>query len=234
MTRASKAVSCDLCDRWTHVRCSPGLSLATYNQCVKDGGDIAFVCDQCSLSSLPFAGNVSVDSDNSSTLPPPLPSSVSAPSSTAPLPVPQSLSSKGLHFVHANVRSLLPKIPEIKLFLSRTKTAVFAASETWLDSTVNDGEIQVPGFNVLRRDRNRNGGGVALFIRDGTASIHAPISPSPTLKRLGSNCCPQRQKVSLFAQYTAHPATAISCPSWRCRCPKLTLGRRFLSWEILT
>ena len=148
MTRASKAVSCDLCDRWTHVKCSPGLSLATYNQCVKDGGDIAFVCDQRSLSSLPFAGNISVDSDNSYTLPPSLPSPIPSSASTASLP--QSLSSKGLHFVHANVRSLLPKLPEIKLFLSRTKTAVFAASETWLDSTVNDGKIQIPGFNVFK------------------------------------------------------------------------------------
>ena len=173
VTKASKAVSCDICERWTHVRCSPSLSLAAYDRCVKGEGELAFVCDQCSFSSLPFAGELLVDSDNS-TLP-------SAPSSSIPTAVPpptppQSLSSKGLHFVHANVRSLLPKLPEIRLFLSRTRAAVFAASETWLDPTVNDGEIQIPGFNVLRRDRNRNGGGVALFIRNGIA-----FNPRPDL-----------------------------------------------------
>ena len=54
----------------------------------------------------------------------------------------------------------------LSFFLSRTKAAVFAATETWLDSSVTDGEIRIPGFNIVRRDRNRNGGGVALFIRD--------------------------------------------------------------------
>ena len=79
------------------------------------------------------------------------------------------MSLKGLHFLHANVRSLLPKISEVQLLLSRTKAAIFAASETWLDSTVGDGEVRIPGFNIIRRDRNRNGGGVALFIRDNIA-----------------------------------------------------------------
>ena len=50
-----------------------------------------------------------------------------------------------------------------------TKTSVFSASETWLDATVNDGEVAVPGFKVIRRDRNRNGGGVAMFIKDDIA-----------------------------------------------------------------
>ena len=74
------------------------------------------------------------------------------------------LVSKGLLFLHSNVRSLLPKIPEVRLLLSRTKAAVFAASETWLDATVNDGEVRIPGYNVSRLDRNRNGGGVAQYV----------------------------------------------------------------------
>ena len=79
---------------------------------------------------------------------------------------PKILSEKGLHFIHANVRSLLPKLSEVHILLSRTTATIFAASETWLDSTVNDGEIYTPGFQVVRRDRNRSGGGVALFVRD--------------------------------------------------------------------
>ena len=74
------------------------------------------------------------------------------------------------------MRSLLPKIPEIRLFLARTKVTVFAASETWLDASVNDNELQIPGFNVIRKDRNRSGGGVALFVRDNVA-----FNPRPDL-----------------------------------------------------
>lgn len=77
-----------------------------------------------------------------------------------------ALRGKGLLFVHANVRSLLPKISEISLFLHRTKTAIFAVSETWLDETVTDGEINIDGYNVLRQDRNRHGGGVCIFIKN--------------------------------------------------------------------
>ena len=91
-------------------------------------------------------------------------------------PIPSHLSSKGLHFLHSNVRSLLPKIPEVQQLLLRTKTAVFAASETWLDPSIGNGEIQIPGFNVIRQDRNRNGGGVALYIHENIA-----FNPRPDL-----------------------------------------------------
>ena len=54
----------------------------------------------------------------------------------------------------------------MRALLTRSRTAVFAATETWLNSSIGDGEIAVPGFNVVRRDRDQTGGGVALFIRN--------------------------------------------------------------------
>ena len=42
-------------------------------------------------------------------------------------------------------------------------------SETKLDSTVNDEEVEIDGYNLMRQDRNRNGGGVACFVSN---SIH--------------------------------------------------------------
>ena len=160
------------------MRCSLSISLSTYDECVKNGGELAFTCDGCSFSSLPFSNHCSIENDVTHTI-----SSSSSSSSSSPSPAssssfsfPAILSSKGVHFIHANVRSLLPKLPEIRLFLARTKATVFAASETWLDATVNDNELQIPGFNVIRRDRNRNGGGVALFIRDNIA-----FNPRPDL-----------------------------------------------------
>ena len=186
VTKASKAVECDMCFKWTHIKCSLTVSISKYNECVRDGREIPFVCDRCSLSSLPFsdcinddvngcgvgAGRSSSSSSSSSSSAAPAASN----SSFNTCSIPSVLSCKGLHFVHANVRSILPKLAEIRLFLSRTKAAVFAASETWLDSTVNDGEVNIPGFNVVRRDRNRNGGGVAMFIRDTIA-----YNPRPDL-----------------------------------------------------
>ena len=45
------------------------------------------------------------------------------------------------------------------------KPAVFMLCETWLDSSIGDSEIDIPGYHVIRNDRNRNGGGVLIYIR---------------------------------------------------------------------
>ena len=36
VTKASKAVSCDACNRWTHVKCSASISLSKYNAFAKE------------------------------------------------------------------------------------------------------------------------------------------------------------------------------------------------------
>ena len=141
------------------MRCTPSVSLDYYQTCVARDGEIPFLCDICVWSSLPF-NNVVDDGEGRST-------GATAPvflPSVSSSSLPQILLQKGLHFLHANTRSLLPKVPEISLLLSRTNASVFAASETWIDPTIGDGEIAIPGFNVVRRDRDRSGVGVALYI----------------------------------------------------------------------
>ena len=72
---------------------------------------------------------------------------------------------RGLHFLHVNVNSLLSKIDELRDIVGFTKPAILGITETKLDNTVPDQEIKISGYNVLRSDRNRNGGGVACYIR---------------------------------------------------------------------
>jgi hypothetical protein len=43
---------------------------------------------------------------------------------------------------------------------------ILALTETHLDASVNDGQINIHGYSLLRRDRNRNGVGVALYIQN--------------------------------------------------------------------
>ena len=68
-----------------------------------------------------------------------------------------------------NSRSLLPKLAEVRRLVRLTKATVIAITETWLDGSVRDAEIDVEGYSVVRQDRNRQGGGVLLYIRDGIA-----------------------------------------------------------------
>ena len=43
---------------------------------------------------------------------------------------------------------------------------VICVNETWLDNSVNNHEIDLDGYDLIRKDRNRHGGGVATFIRN--------------------------------------------------------------------
>ena len=43
---------------------------------------------------------------------------------------------------------------------------MIALTETWLDDSVNDSELIINNYCLIRADRNRQGGGVCLFIRE--------------------------------------------------------------------
>ena len=72
--------------------------------------------------------------------------------------------SKGISFGHLNINSLVSKIDEFRL-LCNNAFDVICVNETKCDDTVHDNELNLPGFNLLRRDRKRDGG-VALYVRD--------------------------------------------------------------------
>ena len=78
----------------------------------------------------------------------------------------QSFKKRGMHFTHININSILPKIDELRQIASETKCVVISISETKLDETIQDEELQIQGYNLIRNDRNRNGGGVACYVRN--------------------------------------------------------------------
>ena len=45
---------------------------------------------------------------------------------------------------------------------------IITLNETRLDSSVLNGEIEIPGYDIVRRDRDRSGGGVAMYILEVT------------------------------------------------------------------
>ena len=66
--------------------------------------------------------------------------------------------------MHVDINSLLPKIDELKSIAASIKAAVIGISESKLDSSITGNEIKIDGYHVLRKDRNRKGGGVACYI----------------------------------------------------------------------
>ena len=72
---------------------------------------------------------------------------------------------RGLHFVNLNINSLPSKIEELRQITKNTNLAVIGLSETKLDKTIFDSDVSIPNYSLIRKDRNRKGGGVACYIR---------------------------------------------------------------------
>ena len=66
---------------------------------------------------------------------------------------------RGLYLIHLNINSLLPKIDELR-YIANSRI-----SESKVDESVLQSEIRINNYDLLRPDRNRNGGGVACYIR---------------------------------------------------------------------
>ena len=76
-----------------------------------------------------------------------------------------SLKSKVIKFAHLNIRSLVSKIDELSHICAYTFD-IIGVNETLCDHTISDSEVKLDGSNILRRDRTRDGGGVAILIKE--------------------------------------------------------------------
>ncbi|MCP5009970.1 MAG: hypothetical protein GY942_08345, partial [Aestuariibacter sp.] len=70
-----------------------------------------------------------------------------------------------LSIYSANCNSLLSKLHELRAVVETNNVDVFLLQETKLDASVTDGELRIPGYSLIRRDRNRSGGGLAVYAK---------------------------------------------------------------------
>lgn len=98
-----------------------------------------------------------------------------------------------LNIGHINVCSLRYKLFVIEKLVNEYDLQVLAVSETWLDSSISDNEVALPGFQLFRSDRPcsprcpcRNGnqcrkaGGVAVFAKANLGFSKEAVPPSST------------------------------------------------------
>ena len=60
----------------------------------------------------------------------------------------------------------MPKLPAIVRIIEQHSLDIITTNETHLDSTINNFEVNIPGFSLYKNDRNRHGGGVAFYVRE--------------------------------------------------------------------
>ena len=66
--------------------------------------------------------------------------------------------------LYFNVRSLIPKIDNLRILCSLFSPHVICVVESWLDSDIVDSEISIQGYSIIRLDRSRHGGGILIYV----------------------------------------------------------------------
>ena len=72
---------------------------------------------------------------------------------------------RGFKIAFLNIVSLLANIDELRLSMEDQNLDVLAINECRLCESVTNSSIHIPGYDIITRDRNRNGGGVCVYIR---------------------------------------------------------------------
>lgn len=72
---------------------------------------------------------------------------------------------RGFKMASLNIASLVLHIDELRITLNDQCLDVLCLNETRLDSTISDNQIHIDGYSIIRRDRNRTGGGVCIYVR---------------------------------------------------------------------
>ena len=64
-------------------------------------------------------------------------------------------------------QSLTHKIDELRNLVNEFKSEIhiIALTETWANEQILDGEFEIPGYNIFRKERDAKGGGVLVFVR---------------------------------------------------------------------
>ena len=81
---------------------------------------------------------------------------------------------KGFHIIHMNARSIIPNMNLIQPIIENSNIDVCTISESWLHDLVPDKFVQIPGYKLIRQDRDRTiygdkkkrGGGLITYISD--------------------------------------------------------------------
>ena len=78
----------------------------------------------------------------------------------------QSRGKSKLKIACLNVRSLYNKVDQLHVLVDNHQFDIVCVNETWLDDSIDNAEISIPSYSIVRKDRNRNGGGVCFYVKD--------------------------------------------------------------------
>ena len=198
-----KGIRCTKCHKWVHIDCI-GISTDEYDDPLHEF--LNWECPKCMFDYLPnyfVQGDISRSRGNSRG------SRLSTGKSKYDCLRFEELNQKGLRIVHLNVRSLLRNLSEIELLLSQNNVHILSLNETWLDDSVLDQEVYIAGYQIIRKDRNRHGGGVVVYIKE---NLHYHLLRHNSLEHLEALpllIAPEHSKAFVFMSWYRPPNSPI-------------------------
>ena len=110
-----------------------------------------------------------------------------------------NLKKRGMKFAHVNITTLSGHYADAEVLMEKAALDVFAVTESRLDCTLLDSKICPSGYTCYRKDRNRNGGGCAVFVRSKWPSKRRSDLESNSLEMVCEEICPEKAKNMIFA-----------------------------------
>ena len=109
---------------------------------------------------------------------------------------------KGLKVCHLNAQSLKNKIDEFKVVFENSDVDIICVSETWLKPGLSDNTFSMSGYKLIRVDRSKHGGGVAVFLKNGICFKELKrSSENDMIEYVLLEICSQGEKIMIGAAY---------------------------------
>lgn len=162
-------LDCDKCGSWTHNLCG-GMDNNTYDDLIDSSFD--WKCPLCEVTNFgdSFFTSSSEVSDQED--------SDQNPADNDNSKVAKSKASRGFTTLNINFQSIMNKRGEWEAMVHELNPDFIHATETWLDSSIDNAEFLPDGYSVIRRDRpDDRHGGVFFAYRD-----DLPITRRPDLE----------------------------------------------------
>ena len=159
---------------WNHTKCI-GMSDAVYDALSNQApGSEQWFCEECMPTEDPIKG-ISDDEED------PIATQVNDHNNQSPVNdsewcdnhsdifneynILRRKAGKSPIFAHININSYKYKFMDIAQIFQNNVFAIFMISETKLDDSYPTAQFDHPGYNIYRKDRNKNGGGILVYTR---------------------------------------------------------------------
>ena len=116
-----------------------------------------------------------------------------------------------MSFVNFNIVTVPGNIDELRCFIHDNPIDILTLNETRLDSKIPNDEINIDGYNVIRKDRNRQGGGVAMYVNQNAGFSYKLRDDlmSPDLEMISIEVTRQKTKPFVVITWYRPPSSKI-------------------------